>query len=107
MGTSISNLSQKICLYLKVISHIKLLPQSSLCSKKEKKNKIMTDGAPIDSVLFDPRLDPENPKSRKIIYDITKNMNKLTLADKYSAAAKLKKRTSLEYHDKQIKNSRH
>jgi len=67
----------------------------------------MTDGAPIDSVLFDPRLDPENPKSRKIIYDITKNMNKLTLADKYSAAAKLKKRTSLEYHDKQIKNSRH
>jgi len=67
----------------------------------------MTDGAPIDSVLFDPRLDPEHPKNRKIIYDILKNMNKLALEEKYSAAAKLKKRTSLECHDKQIKSSRH
>ena len=39
----------------------------------------MTDGAPIDSVLFDPRLDPENPKNRKLVFDILKNMNKLEL----------------------------
>ena len=42
-----------------------------------------TDGAPIDSVLFDPRLDPEHPKNRKIIYDILKNMNKLALEGCY------------------------
>lgn len=44
---------------------------------------MMTDELPIDPILLDSRLDPENPKSRKIIYEITKNMNKLTLAGCY------------------------